>query len=126
MASAHYLPGLNATSGTTAPPAFAYEYNLGGLLTKLTYPSGRVVEYTTTVANRVATVKRNAAQNYLSSAGYSAAGELTAAAFGVSAYTQSWSYNALTRGSVSRGSVSRGSVSKTLLPRSRDERAVRC
>jgi hypothetical protein len=49
------------------------------MMTSVTYPSGRVVEFTPTTPNRVSAVKRSGTENYLSGAQYSASGALQSA-----------------------------------------------
>ena len=48
----------------------SYEYNLDGSLSKLHYPSGRVVTYTPDIAGRVIVAADNNGTQYVSSATY--------------------------------------------------------
>jgi YD repeat-containing protein len=63
------VTGSTQTTAST-PYTFAYEYNLAGGLTKLTYPSNRVVQYDYTSGGRVSGVRNVGGGSYASGISY--------------------------------------------------------
>lgn len=92
-ASSQKIEGLTATS------TFQYEFNAGGSLTKLQYPSGRSVTYAQTGTNRTSLARKGTSGSdyYMKDMTYSPAGAPTGAVVGEIAggtsFTQSWTYN---------------------------------
>ena len=76
-------------TGTHDPFEFAYNYNLAGDLTQITYPSGRKIDYTYDNAGRATSVARNGGATYLSVAAFHAHGAPAMAVLGNSLTEQS-------------------------------------
>lgn len=92
--STHQVAGLASAQTVT------YTYNVGGALTQMQYPSGKVVQYDVNGNNRISAVRRGAGSTdyYATGITYGPTGAMATATMGQkptgpAAFTQSWSYN---------------------------------
>jgi YD repeat-containing protein len=77
------ITGSAQITAGSSPYTFTYSYDRADFLTSMTYPSGRIVNYTPNNANQVAAIADpNKAQPYATNIQYSASGTLTQMTFG--------------------------------------------
>jgi RHS repeat-associated protein len=89
--------GMQQMVGAFGPYPFSYTHNLGGKLSSMTYPSGRILNVTFDSAGREAGLtgtKGPAVTTYVNSAAYWAHGGLRTMGFGNNTLTESRTFNA--------------------------------